>query len=227
MMRILGFLAGMWLTAAAFLLVLDFREAPPPELATEASSAQTTEPTPSPPAADPEEAPHGASDGDATASAIAAADLTAVPLTNGPSIPDPTAGPSQPPLGEDRADIAEAGPPPAPTARDQVAAQASLYPPDGPSMDPLSAFPAPPVEPPETEALASSTEASHRFWSPFRSEWAARGFAGRLTSATQVPVEVIEAGPGKYRVAFRYQDETERLARIQRIETVTGLKLEE
>lgn len=227
MMRILGFLAGMWLTLGAFLLVLDFREAPPPELATEASGERTAEPTPPPPEADPEEAAQGTSDGDATASAIAGVDPTEVLLTGGPAMRDPTADPSQPPLDEDRADIAEAGPAPAPTARDQATAQASLYPLEGPTMEPVSAFPSTPAAPPETEALASSAEATHRFWSPFRSEWAARGFAGRLTSATQVPVEVIEAGPGNYRVAFRYQDETERLARIQRIETVTGLKLEE
>jgi len=72
----------------------------------------------------------------------------------------------------------------------------------------------------------SGAGGTYLFWSPFRSEWSARGFAGRLTSATQVPVEVINAGPGEYRVAFSYQDETERLARIERIETITGLKLE-
>ena len=44
--------------------------------------------------------------------------------------------------------------------------------------------------------------------------------------STQVPVEVVSAGPGKYRVAFSYRDETERLAQIKHIETVTGLKLE-
>jgi len=67
---------------------------------------------------------------------------------------------------------------------------------------------------------------TYLFWSPFRSEWAAQGFAGRLTAATQVPVEVVAAGPGNYRVAFSYQDETERQARVQRIETITGLQLE-
>jgi hypothetical protein len=67
---------------------------------------------------------------------------------------------------------------------------------------------------------------TYLFWSPFRSEWAAQGFAGRLTSATQVPVEVVNAGPGNYRVALSYQNETERLARIERIETITGLELE-
>jgi hypothetical protein len=72
----------------------------------------------------------------------------------------------------------------------------------------------------------SGDAGTYLFWSPFRSEWAARGFAGRLTSATQVPVEVINAGPGEYRAAFSYRDETERLARIERIETITGLELE-
>lgn len=66
----------------------------------------------------------------------------------------------------------------------------------------------------------------HLFWSPFRSEWSALGFARRLSSATQVPVEVVAAGTGQYRVAFSYQDEMERLAHIERIETVTGLQLE-
>ena len=72
----------------------------------------------------------------------------------------------------------------------------------------------------------SGNAGTYQFWSPFRSEWAAQGFAGRLTSATQVAVEVVHAGPGKYRVAFSYRDETERLAQIEHIETITGLKLE-
>jgi hypothetical protein len=72
----------------------------------------------------------------------------------------------------------------------------------------------------------SGAGGTYLFWSPFRSEWAAQGFAGRLSLATQVPVEVINAAPGEYRAAFSYQDETERLARIERIETITGLKLE-
>ena len=67
---------------------------------------------------------------------------------------------------------------------------------------------------------------SYLFWSPFRSQWAAQGFAARLTSATEVDVEVVNTGPGRYRVAFDYEDEKERRARIDRIETITGLKLE-
>ena len=72
----------------------------------------------------------------------------------------------------------------------------------------------------------SGDAGTYQFWSPFRSEWAAQGFAGRLTFATQVAVEVVHEGPGKYRVAFSYRDETERLAQIEHIETITGLKLE-
>ena len=67
---------------------------------------------------------------------------------------------------------------------------------------------------------------THLFWSPFRSAWAAKGFARRLTNTTQIPIEVINAGPGNYRAAFNYRDETERLEHIERIEAITGLQLE-
>jgi hypothetical protein len=70
------------------------------------------------------------------------------------------------------------------------------------------------------------TTRSHIFWSPFRSQWAAEGFARRLTNATQIPIEVVEAGSGQYRVAFDYRDEGQRLEHIERIESITGLKLE-
>lgn len=64
------------------------------------------------------------------------------------------------------------------------------------------------------------------FWSPFRSEWAAQGFANRLAVATRVPVEVIEEGAGQYRVGFPYRNELERRERIEQIESITGLHLE-
>lgn len=79
------------------------------------------------------------------------------------------------------------------------------------------------VEPPETPDLVSR---NHLFWSPFRSELAAQGFAGRLSSATDVAVVVVEAGPANYRVGFDYRDEAERRVLIEQIETVTGLELE-
>jgi len=72
----------------------------------------------------------------------------------------------------------------------------------------------------------SDSTHSHVFWSPFRSEWAAKGFAGRLTNATQITVKVVDVGSGKYRAAFDYQDEIQRLENIERIQSITGLKLE-
>ena len=77
---------------------------------------------------------------------------------------------------------------------------------------------------------ASRTEATEVYrylvWSPFRSEWAAKGFARRLTLATEVPVEVINEGPENYQVVFSYRDDSERQALVTQIENVTGLELE-
>lgn len=66
----------------------------------------------------------------------------------------------------------------------------------------------------------------YRVWSPFRSEWAANGFARRLLLATDVPVEVVNESPGNYQVVFSYRDDGERQALVERIEAVTGLELE-
>jgi hypothetical protein len=63
-------------------------------------------------------------------------------------------------------------------------------------------------------------------WTPFRSHWAAEGFARRLTLATEVPVEVVNETPGHYQVVFRYRDEGERQTMVEQIEAVTGLELE-
>ena len=78
------------------------------------------------------------------------------------------------------------------------------------------------------EAIADDTTKTSRYqvWSPFRSEWAAQGFAQRLTLATNVPVEVVNEGPRNYLVVFSYRDELERQALVEHIETVTGLELE-
>jgi hypothetical protein len=76
------------------------------------------------------------------------------------------------------------------------------------------------------ERVDGETTHTHIFWSPFRSQWAAEGFARRLTNATQIPIEIVEAGSGQYRVAFDYRDEGQRLEHIERIESITGLQLE-
>jgi hypothetical protein len=87
-------------------------------------------------------------------------------------------------------------------------------------------FESPSAATPPPELPELPVTGRHLFWSPFRSEWAARGFATRLTAATAVPVEVVEEGRGKYRVGFDYRDEAERRERAARIETITGLELE-
>ena len=79
----------------------------------------------------------------------------------------------------------------------------------------------------ETASRNDSKEVSrYLVWSPFKSEWAAQGFARRLTLATDVPVEVRNEGPGNFQVVFNYRDDGERQAMVRQIETVTGLELE-
>jgi Na+-transporting methylmalonyl-CoA/oxaloacetate decarboxylase gamma subunit len=79
----------------------------------------------------------------------------------------------------------------------------------------------------ETTYRNEATEVSrYLVWSPFRSEWAAKGFARRLTLATEVPMEVINEGPENFQVVFGYRDEDERQALVTQIENVTGLELE-
>lgn len=77
-------------------------------------------------------------------------------------------------------------------------------------------------------ALRNDTTAVSRYqvWSPFRSEWAAQGFARRLALATDVPMEVVNEAPGNYQVVFNYRDDGERQTLVRHIETVTGLELE-
>ncbi len=150
----------------------------------------------------------------------------AVPLSSeAPSRPDPVA------------DRAEA-------ATEQPADQTSAPGPDGGDrvlLPPASEGPPPGSEPgPDGEVLpggapgepappaeeAPTQGGRHLFWAPFRSQVAARGFAARLSADTEVAVEVVTVGPGRYRVGFDYQDETERRALVNRIQVITGLELE-
>ena len=79
----------------------------------------------------------------------------------------------------------------------------------------------------ETDDRNDTTAVSrYQVWSPFRSEWAAQGFARRLALATDVPMEVVNEAPGSYRVFFNYRDDGDRQALVRHIETVTGLELE-
>lgn len=168
MMRVTGFLAGVGLTVAAFVLVLNTRENPQPGIVTEASE----DPTP--------------------------AEFAAVVEAIAEHVDEPGTA-----SGEPRHGFEKSGPEQAPQRDDQAQVATDV-----------------------SDREDTGATSTYLFWSPFRSEWAAQGFAGRLTASTQVPVEVVNAGPGNYQVAFSYQNETDRLARIERIETITGLKLE-
>lgn len=253
MMRALGFLSGIGLTVAAFLLVLDNRENRPANTATELAGDATPEQLSEvfeaiaeqvdvvPPAHDPDAGvtsepdsalteretqnglqvtppdPQQRADGQQLTPeselASAQGDATGgfeLLAPNPTQRPDVQTGPEQALAPDTEFATSEAGPQDAfaaagPDQRRDLQAQAQA----------------------DTAGRSDSGDPGiHLFWSPFRSEWSARGFAQRLSSATRVPVEVVNAGPGKYRVAFSYQDETERLARIERIETITGLNLE-
>jgi hypothetical protein len=119
--------------------------------------------------------------------------------------PNASTGAPAPPVFE--------GPPPGAEATSSH--EAMHLPPDAPSEADLA---------PTGEA--PSQGGRHLFWAPFRSEVAARGFAVRLSADTEVAVEVVAAGSGRYRVGFDYQDETERRALVNRIQVITGLELE-
>jgi hypothetical protein len=65
----------------------------------------------------------------------------------------------------------------------------------------------------------------HAFWTPFRSEASANGFAAGLGRSTDREYRVIRTGPGEYRVAFFHIGENDRRARLVEIEQVSGLVL--
>jgi len=184
-MRTTGFLAGVALTVAALLLVLDGRESQQPEMVTQATAEELS----------------------GVLAAIAEQVDVEIPLEHESGMADSESqsGFEAPGTadGEPQGGFEDSGPDPDQHLNVQAEAQTD----DSARQD-------------------SGDAGTYLFWSPFRSAWSAQGFAGRLTSATQVPVEVVNAGPGEFRVAFSYQDETERLAQIMRIESITGLKLE-
>lgn len=63
------------------------------------------------------------------------------------------------------------------------------------------------------------------FFTPFRSEASARGFAQHLEAATGRQFRVTRAGPGDYRVEFRLVQAEDRSQRIAEIEAASGLAL--
>jgi hypothetical protein len=236
MMRAIGFLSGVCLTVAAVLLALGSRESPPPQTVAQAPSASTAEELtvrdPSPTVAE------------GVSAQTPSAPTPEEPAVEAPAPPKPQelSAPAPPPptpeaLAKMVAAIAEHVDitPEANESEQAVAPQPQAATAGGDTQSAVEASAPAPAPQPDVQTTTAAgafdgqdhdQPGTYLFWSPFRSEWAAQGFARRLTSATQVPVEVIAAAPGAYRVAFSYQDERQRQAWIDRIQTITGLQLE-
>jgi hypothetical protein len=67
----------------------------------------------------------------------------------------------------------------------------------------------------------------YSFWNPFRSEIAANGFVAQLERVTGMDYRVVKSKPGVYEVAFAYDDDAERHAKLSQISAATGLDLPE
>jgi len=65
----------------------------------------------------------------------------------------------------------------------------------------------------------------YSFWNPFRSEIAASGFVAQLERVTGMDYRVVKIRPGVYEVAFAYDDDAERHAKLAQISAATGLDL--
>jgi hypothetical protein len=65
----------------------------------------------------------------------------------------------------------------------------------------------------------------HVFWSPFRSEIAARGFVARLESVTSVDYRIAKVKTGVYQVSFAYGSDAELDSNLSQIRAATGLDL--
>lgn len=67
----------------------------------------------------------------------------------------------------------------------------------------------------------------YSFWNPFRSEIAARGFVSQLEKVTGLDYRIVKVRSGVYEVAFAYDTDSERLAKLSQISAATGLDLPE
>jgi hypothetical protein len=65
----------------------------------------------------------------------------------------------------------------------------------------------------------------YSFWNPFRSEIAANGFVSQLERVTGIDYRVVKIKPGVYEVAFAYDDDAQRHAKLAQISAATGLDL--
>ena len=80
-----------------------------------------------------------------------------------------------------------------------------------------------PIDPPTPELAAEASW--YAFWNPFRSEIAARGFVSQLEKVTGLDYRIVKVKAGVYQVAFAYDNDQERDARLSQIQAATGLDL--
>ena len=166
-------------------------------------------------------------------------------------LPEAT-NPETPPAGPAEApDPPEPDEPPEEGFTQELSADAALVAPTSPVADSESDTPVLPDEMPagrgqadvprSVDADASVEGLSHpierppqageddgrwlAFFTPFRSEASARGFAQHLESATGRRFHVMRAGPGDYRVEFRMVADEDEGQRIEEIEDASGLAL--
>ena len=78
-----------------------------------------------------------------------------------------------------------------------------------------------------TDDTPSAETYWYSFWNPFRSEIAANGFVSQLERVTGIDYRVVKVKTGVYEVAFAYDDDEERRAKISTIAAATGLQLPE
>ena len=97
--------------------------------------------------------------------------------------------------------------------------------PDAAASDPAGDFPAAAEGPPAPPAVAAAEPGWHVFWTPFRTEIAARGFVGRLESVTGLDYRVTKLRTGAWQVAFAYANAGDVDAGLEQIAAATGLDL--
>jgi len=95
---------------------------------------------------------------------------------------------------------------------------------DDEAVVPNEALPDPP--PGDTDTPQKIQARHFKLWSPFRSMRAAQGFADQLANVAGVSVDIQRTGSGRFQVMLLYLSEPERLASIDRIERLTGLKIQ-
>jgi hypothetical protein len=162
----------------------------------------------------------GRAEGSDTVTELAPADPVSVPPSTAIPPDAETVTQSDATITEERGDRG-------PSAFDNAAAEDPQFDPWQPPTADIAATSAATAAERGTAPVAEAQSAVHwhSFWQPFTSEVSARGFAARLEQLTGLDFQVRRAGVGEYEVAFAHLDDNQRQAHLDRIQTVTGLNL--